>query len=202
MENKAQRDKLRALEAQLDKLNKGKWVVPFANASFAQTFAVNAEDLSIVRVLTYLVDTNTLGKRFLVYGRYFGEVLYFLRARRIINTIQCCLFFNFIRMSASAPVAQCKAFGHATGNSRRPASNILKRGRTIIKRRHESRNVGSRSSLLSPATGSDPSRDWAPEIPGFGGPRRFGSFGVKSVASLWRRRAGRRQRRAVSEGAY
>lgn len=30
MENKAQRDKLRALEAQLDKLNKGKWGGPFA----------------------------------------------------------------------------------------------------------------------------------------------------------------------------
>ncbi|XP_076684250.1 uncharacterized protein LOC143377150 isoform X3 [Andrena cerasifolii] len=80
MENKAQRDKLRALEAQLDKLNK-----------------------------------------------------------------------------ASAPVAQCKTFGHATGNSRRPASNILKRGRTIIKRRHESRNGALQSSLLSPVTGSDPS---------------------------------------------
>lgn len=60
-------------------------------------------------------------------------------------------------MSASAPVAQCKTFGHATGSSRRPASNILKRGRTIIKRRHESRNGALQYSLLSPVTGSDPS---------------------------------------------
>ncbi|XP_076758132.1 uncharacterized protein LOC143427686 isoform X5 [Xylocopa sonorina] len=64
MENKAQRDKLRALEAQLDKLNKGN--------------------------------------------------------------------------STAAPQC-CKSFGSTTGNSRRPASNILKRGRTIIKKRHDSK---------------------------------------------------------------
>ncbi|XP_053989552.1 cytospin-A-like isoform X4 [Hylaeus volcanicus] len=62
MENKAQRDKLRALEAQLDKLNKG-----------------------------------------------------------------------------SAPVPQCKTFGSMSGNSRKSASNILKRGRTIVKKRFDTK---------------------------------------------------------------
>ncbi|PBC26806.1 Cytospin-A [Apis cerana cerana] len=62
MENKAQRDKLRALEAQLDKLNKG-----------------------------------------------------------------------------SLTVSQCKSFGNITGNSCKPTGNILKRGRTIIKKKYESK---------------------------------------------------------------
>lgn len=62
MENKAQRDKLRALEAQLDKLNKG-----------------------------------------------------------------------------SLTVSQCKSFSNITGNSCKPTGNILKRGRTIIKKKYESK---------------------------------------------------------------
>ncbi|XP_017883380.1 cytospin-A isoform X2 [Ceratina calcarata] len=66
MENKAQRDKLRALEAQLDKLNKGSTAVP-----------------------------------------------------------------------------QCKCFGSTAGNSRKPASCILKRGRTIVKRRHDPKKSAS-----------------------------------------------------------
>ncbi|CAL7942407.1 unnamed protein product [Xylocopa violacea] len=72
MENKAQRDKLRALEAQLDKLNKGN--------------------------------------------------------------------------STAAPQC-CKSFGSTAGNSRRPASNILKRGRTIIKKRHDSKKAALKPNL-------------------------------------------------------
>nr|XP_034185052.1 cytospin-A-like isoform X2 [Osmia lignaria] len=71
MENKAQRDKLRSLEAQLDKLNKGNTAAP-----------------------------------------------------------------------------QFKTFGNAAGNSRKPASNILKRGRTIIKRRQESKKGAVRTNVL------------------------------------------------------
>ncbi|XP_076300712.1 uncharacterized protein LOC143218949 isoform X2 [Lasioglossum baleicum] len=75
MENKAQRDKLRALEAQLDKLNK-----------------------------------------------------------------------------ASTPVPQYKTYGGSTiKNSRKPASNILKRGRTIVKKRHD-----SKKGMLSINTSNDP----------------------------------------------
>ncbi|XP_076652306.1 uncharacterized protein LOC143358769 isoform X2 [Halictus rubicundus] len=75
MENKAQRDKLRALEAQLDKLNK-----------------------------------------------------------------------------ASTPVPQCKTYGGSTiRSSRKPASNILKRGRTIVKKRHD-----SKKGTLSSYTSNDP----------------------------------------------
>ncbi|XP_076220636.1 uncharacterized protein LOC116426205 isoform X2 [Nomia melanderi] len=77
LENKAQRDKLRALEAQLDKLNK-----------------------------------------------------------------------------ASTPVSQCKIYSNATRSSRKPASNILKRGRTIVKRRHESKKSALNSDL--PITTIDP----------------------------------------------
>ncbi|KZC11392.1 Cytospin-A [Dufourea novaeangliae] len=79
MENKAQRDKLRALEAQLDKLNK-----------------------------------------------------------------------------ASATVSQCKTHGNTTGGSRKPASNILKRGRTIVKRRHESKKGGFRGNFLRTLNDPEP----------------------------------------------
>ncbi|XP_076639477.1 uncharacterized protein LOC143351615 isoform X1 [Colletes latitarsis] len=79
MENKTQRDKLRALEAQLDKLNKG-----------------------------------------------------------------------------STPVPQCKTFGNTIGFNRKPASNILKRGRTIIKRRHESKKGASRTNMVKTMTEPDP----------------------------------------------
>ncbi|XP_076166952.1 uncharacterized protein LOC143146525 isoform X2 [Ptiloglossa arizonensis] len=79
MENKVQRDKLRALEAQLDKLNKG-----------------------------------------------------------------------------STPVPQCKTFGSSTGNSRKPANNVLKRGRTIIKRRHETKKGALRTNMLKTTTRRDP----------------------------------------------
>ncbi|XP_071874082.1 uncharacterized protein isoform X4 [Bombus fervidus] len=79
MENKAQRDKLRALEAQLDKLNKGSTAVP-----------------------------------------------------------------------------QCKSFGSTAGNSRKPANNILKRGRTIIKRRHECRKGALKSNLFKKTSELDP----------------------------------------------
>ncbi|XP_076397556.1 uncharacterized protein LOC100874855 isoform X6 [Megachile rotundata] len=71
MENKAQRDKLRSLEAQLDKLNKGNTAAP-----------------------------------------------------------------------------QYKTFVNAAGNSRKPSSNILKRGRTIIKRRQESKKGALRTNVL------------------------------------------------------
>ncbi|XP_076377680.1 uncharacterized protein LOC117227090 isoform X2 [Megalopta genalis] len=77
MENKAQRDKLRALEAQLDKLNK-----------------------------------------------------------------------------ASTPVPQCKTYGSMTRSSRKPASNILKRGRTIVKKRHDSKKCTLNSNVSN--TTNDP----------------------------------------------
>ncbi|XP_076232657.1 uncharacterized protein LOC143178092 isoform X2 [Calliopsis andreniformis] len=81
MENKAQRDKLRALETQLDKLNK-----------------------------------------------------------------------------ASASVAQCKTCGYTNGHNRKPTNNILKRGRTILKKPHESRKTVLRTNLLKGITKSDLSK--------------------------------------------
>lgn len=48
-------------------------------------------------------------------------------------------FFNFIRMSGSLTVSQCKSFSNITGNSCKPTGNILKRGRTIIKKKYESK---------------------------------------------------------------
>lgn len=51
----------------------------------------------------------------------------------------CFFFFNFIRISGSLTISQCKSFGNITGNSRKPSGNILKRGRTIIKKKYESK---------------------------------------------------------------
>ncbi|XP_078042987.1 uncharacterized protein LOC144473204 isoform X2 [Augochlora pura] len=78
MENKAQRDKLRALEAQLDKLNK-----------------------------------------------------------------------------ASTPVPQCKTYGSLTRSRRKPASNILKRGRTVVKKRYDSKKCALNSSMSNIKNDSD-----------------------------------------------
>lgn len=58
-------------------------------------------------------------------------------------------------MSANTPVAQCKIFDYTNGHKRKPASNILKRGRTIIKKRHESRKNVSRTNLFKAMTESD-----------------------------------------------
>ena len=67
----------------------------------------------------------------------------------MINTMHVILlfFFNFVWMS-----------GSTAGSSRKPASNILKRGRTIIKKRHESTKKSvPRSNVLKVMDESDPS---------------------------------------------
>ena len=71
------------------------------------------------------------------------------RGSTVINTMHVILlfFFNFVWMS-----------GSTAGSSRKPASNILKRGRTIIKKRHESTKKSvPRSNVLKVMDESDPS---------------------------------------------